>query len=397
MPAVRLSPFFAFRRRTCRPYSLALPVCREVAPRPSYARVLSLPARIRAAGFGSRYPSRRRARPFRPVPVIARPSCRPRASETGAAFPVSGLLRSFFPRNDGERPSLPVIGITLIEPSMGPDRAMRPRTARHSVALSRNGSPFRNPDGTDVAPGDAARPADRRKSHRGSAFCLRPTDSLNHTPPSKSLRGGSDFSAGYRYPRFFRRGKLDMVLPEERHRDLLRAPGRQQFPRKLQLFFVRSGGKHRIVEKPLAVALEDGGGGWRRHPCRIDPRRAQHAVQPPRLLYGTMRMLRPLPPSPAGAAAAMQQRFAVLGQVGMNDQIEFRQIDAARGDVGCHANTGPAVAHRLQGARALVLAQLPGKGDDRKPRSPAGWIDASRLRGSSRTQARCSPRNSAAY
>ena len=155
-----------------------------------------------------------------------------------------------------------------------------------------------------------------------------------------------------------------MVLAHERHRDLLRTPGRQQFPRKHQLFIVRLGGKDWIVKKPLAIPPEDGGHGWRRHPGGVDPSCAQNALHATPFAIRCDEDAQAISPCPAGTAAAMQQRFAIFGEVGMNDQIEFWQIDAARGNVRCNANPGPAIAHRLQSTRALVLAQFPGKGDD---------------------------------
>ncbi len=57
----------------------------------------------------------------------------------------------------------------------------------------------------------------------------------------------------------------------------------------------------------------------------------------------------------------MQQRLAIGRQVGVDHEVEVRQIEAARGDVGGDADPGAAVAQRLQGVGALVLAQLAGQ------------------------------------
>ena len=60
----------------------------------------------------------------------------------------------------------------------------------------------------------------------------------------------------------------------------------------------------------------------------------------------------------AGAAAAVQQHLAVVGQVGVDDEAEVGQVEAARGDVGRDADPGAAVAQRLQRVGALALGQL---------------------------------------
>ena len=54
----------------------------------------------------------------------------------------------------------------------------------------------------------------------------------------------------------------------------------------------------------------------------------------------------------------MLQHFRVVRQVGVNDEIELRQVDAARGDVGRDTDAGTSVAQGLQRQRALVLCQL---------------------------------------
>ena len=65
-----------------------------------------------------------------------------------------------------------------------------------------------------------------------------------------------------------------------------------------------------------------------------------------------------LAPGAAGAAGAVQQRLGVGRQVGVDDEVEVRQVDAARGDVGRDADPGAAVAQRLQGVVALGLGEL---------------------------------------
>ncbi len=65
-----------------------------------------------------------------------------------------------------------------------------------------------------------------------------------------------------------------------------------------------------------------------------------------------------LGPGPAGAAGTVQQRVGIGRQVGMDHQLQPRQVDAARRHVGGDADPRPAVAQRLQGVAAFLLGQL---------------------------------------
>ena len=51
----------------------------------------------------------------------------------------------------------------------------------------------------------------------------------------------------------------------------------------------------------------------------------------------------------------MLQHFGVVGQVGMDDQAEAGQINAARRHVGGDTDLGAAVAQRLQRVIAFAL------------------------------------------
>ena len=54
----------------------------------------------------------------------------------------------------------------------------------------------------------------------------------------------------------------------------------------------------------------------------------------------------------------MQQRLAVVGQLGVDDEREVGQIEPARGHVGRHQHAGAAVAQRLQRLAAFGLAEF---------------------------------------
>ena len=70
--------------------------------------------------------------------------------------------------------------------------------------------------------------------------------------------------------------------------------------------------------------------------------------------------------SPAGAAAAMLQNFGVIGQIGMDDEAEIGQIDAACRHIGCDTDPGTAIAEGLQRVVAFALAKFSRKIDSGK-------------------------------
>ncbi len=98
--------------------------------------------------------------------------------------------------------------------------------------------------------------------------------------------------------------------------------------------------------------------GWRRGA------RGRRAL---RRCSGTISTQMPLRPARPVRPAAVQQRFGVGRQVGVDDEVEVGQVDAAGGDVGGDADAGAAVAHRLQRVGALGLAQF--AGERRRPES----------------------------
>ena len=66
----------------------------------------------------------------------------------------------------------------------------------------------------------------------------------------------------------------------------------------------------------------------------------------------------PLASGASRAPAAMLQRLRVIGQFGVDDEAEIGQVDAARGDIGGHANLRPSVPQRLHRLVALMLTQF---------------------------------------
>jgi hypothetical protein len=62
----------------------------------------------------------------------------------------------------------------------------------------------------------------------------------------------------------------------------------------------------------------------------------------------------------------MLQGFGIVRQIGVNDQVETRQVDPAGRDVGGYADAGAAIAQGLQGVIAFFLAEFTGEGDGRE-------------------------------
>ena len=89
----------------------------------------------------------------------------------------------------------------------------------------------------------------------------------------------------------------------------------------------------------------------------------------------------------------MQQGLAVVRQVGVDDEAEVGQVDAARRDVGGDADAGAAVAQRLQGVVALALGQLARERDRGEPALEQARLQVPhRLAGMAEDDARRAPR-----
>ncbi len=72
----------------------------------------------------------------------------------------------------------------------------------------------------------------------------------------------------------------------------------------------------------------------------------------------------------AGTARTMLHHLRIVRQVGMNDEIEARQVDAARRDVGRNAHPGASVAQGLQAPGCARSGSFhPTSATTEKPRS----------------------------
>ena len=63
----------------------------------------------------------------------------------------------------------------------------------------------------------------------------------------------------------------------------------------------------------------------------------------------------------------MQQAFGVAGQIGVDDEAEVRQVDAAGSHICGHTDPGPPIAHGLQRMGTLALRQFTRQADRCKP------------------------------
>ena len=107
-------------------------------------------------------------------------------------------------------------------------------------------------------------------------------------------------------------------------------------------------------------------GGGRPGPFGIDAGRLHQALGLAAAGVGHEQHADALAAGAARAAAAVEQRFVIVRQFGVDDEAEIRQVDPAGRDVGRDADARAAVAQGLQGVVALALAQFARQGDGGK-------------------------------
>ncbi|MNZ92091.1 hypothetical protein D3C78_1111020 [compost metagenome] len=149
-----------------------------------------------------------------------------------------------------------------------------------------------------------------------------------------------------------------MVKTHESGGDLFRAMLFQELGDEIAFVVGYSLGQRRIGQKPGAVALDDLFGGRRTNPCWADLGALKQAFCLAALVDRHHDGANALLTGAAGTAGTVQKRFGIGRQVGVYDEFETRQVDAARGNVGRNADAGAAIAHGLQRMGALVLGQF---------------------------------------
>ena len=140
----------------------------------------------------------------------------------------------------------------------------------------------------------------------------------------------------------------------------------QQFGDEFRLRLVRLGGRGGGIEDPPAVARLDLGNAGRRAHGRRQLRQCEHALGRAAPVFGNDEHADALAAGAAGPAGTMQQGLRVARHVGVDHEVEVRKVDAARRDIGRHADMRASVAHGLQRVRPLRLRHLARKRNHRE-------------------------------
>ena len=163
---------------------------------------------------------------------------------------------------------------------------------------------------------------------------------------------------GSRLEDVFGGGQPAAIHAHQRARDVLGGALGHEHLGKLCIFLGVHLGEDRIILHALLVGAADllrrGGTG----PEHVDARLGDQPLGLAAAGIGRQQNADALSARAARAAAAMQQRVAVVGQFGVDDEFEARQIDAARGDVSGHADPRAAIAQALESVGALVLGEF---------------------------------------
>ena len=218
----------------------------------------------------------------------------------------------------------------------------------------------------------------RGKSQRGSALSFAPMLMRKRVPScekSARLRRGPD--CGWRSG--VAGGDRDGVNPlaDGKAAELAREQAAGQLPRRNSVLDrgEQRAGRVALLGRRRGDNLVDearlGGGGdrprvGRRRPGRLDVRRVQQPLGLAALGDRGDQHRRTLAAGAAGAAAAVDERVGVQGQIGVHDQIDVGQVQAARGHVGRDQHLRVAAPQLLEGAIALGLRAFAGDGGGRE-------------------------------
>ena len=251
----------------------------------------------------------------------------------------------------------------LFQHTLRPDRREKARHTR--LGDLDKGLGLLHADRADRVLADAARAAQHRQEPARLGPCLvadrqREPDA---GPEGRTFaRGGARRGIG----QFLGRGMLGAVEPQAGSGDGPRPVQGKNTVGEGRLVLgqlVRPGG---IGKEPLLVAAADLFGTGRARPLGHDARILQKPLDQAGGFGRDDERRQPLAPRTARPARSVQQGLAVRRQLGMDDEFEVRQVDAAGGHVGGHADAGPAVAHRLKRMRPLGLAQFARQAHDGK-------------------------------
>ena len=219
-------------------------------------------------------------------------------------------------------------------------------------------------DDADVLAGHVAAPADQRQQPFGIGIVAAPD--IQPEPGAAGARA-LEAALGRAVAHiarlagigdFLRGGQAGAIEPHQRRRQMLGRMRREQRLAGGDVFFVRLFSQQRVAQHALMIELADLLDGGRARPFRRDAEAAQHVFHAAAAERGHQQHAHALAPGAPGAPAAVLQAFRVIGQVGMDDEAEIGQVDAARGDVGGDTDARATVAQRLQRVIAFALAQF---------------------------------------
>ena len=223
-------------------------------------------------------------------------------------------------------------------------------------------------------------------SHFGSAFLLRPMSSRNQTAVRASApcgsarlcRGGRGRIRARRAVRGRSRDRRLPRLPAGGRE--ARGPAPRRFPRRVP---EQQGGD--FESSSVGSSLRSGSckrrrrSSWRISSALGGAAHSTSTLAPAirlsarrRDLCGTSRTQTPLRPARPVRPERCISASGVVRQVGVDDQTEVGQVEAARGDVGGDADAGAAVAQGLQRVVALALRELARERHDRRSRARRG-------------------------
>ena len=182
-------------------------------------------------------------------------------------------------------------------------------------------------------------------------------------------------TVGARIGQHFGSRKLCAVEARKGNRDILGGTRTQQQFRHGGVFVARLLREQRILEQSFVVELADVISRRDIAPDRRDAGGRQYLFGFAAARGRDEQNADPFASGTTGAARAILQDLRVVGQIGMDDEAEIRQIDAARSDVGCNADAGAAIAQSLQCVIAFGLAEFARKRDDGTAAFPKDGVE----------------------
>ena len=214
-------------------------------------------------------------------------------------------------------------------------------------------------DRADGVAGDVARLADlgQQPARLGPARMADRQQEPDRRPEFATLARGGGGHGRYAFGQFLRGGAAIAPQPDKGRGDLFGAETLDQGG-GLRGLVARGLVQRGQVQHALVVARLHIVGRGRLVPFRHQLRALQKPLRLLVIRRGHDQDRSPLGPRPPGPARAVQQRFGVRRQIGVDYQFQPRQVDAARRHVSGDADARPPVTQGLQCMAALLLAKL---------------------------------------